>query len=82
MQFIHTHSAEEIAAKMPDDYQKDKAMYVSALKASLPMYTVDGKMPADGPDTVLKVLAAFNPSVKGKHIDLAKTYTNEFVTSK
>lgn len=82
MQFIHTHSAEEIAAKMPDDYQKDKAMYVSALKASLPMYTVDGKMPADGPATVLKVLAAFNPSVKGKHIDLAKTYTNEFVTSK
>ncbi|RKP50492.1 ABC transporter substrate-binding protein [Trinickia fusca] len=82
MQFIHTHSADEIAAKMPADYQKDKALYVSALKASLPMYTADGKMPADGPDTVLKVLAAFNPSVKGKHVDLSKTYTNEFVTAK
>jgi NitT/TauT family transport system substrate-binding protein len=82
MQFIHTHSAEEIAAKMPDDYQRDKPLYVSALKASLPMYTVDGKMPADGPATVLKVLAAFNPSVKGKHIELGKTYTNEFVSSK
>ncbi|WP_434106612.1 ABC transporter substrate-binding protein [Paraburkholderia caffeinilytica] len=82
MQFIHTHSAEEIAAKMPDDYQKDKALYVSALKASLPMFTKDGKMPADGPETVLKVLSAFNPSVKGKHIELAKTYTNEFTGSK
>ncbi len=82
MQFIHTHSAEEIAAKMPADYQKDKALYVSALKASLPMYTSDGKMPADGPQTVLKVLSAFKPSVKGKHIDLSKTYTNEFVTAK
>lgn len=82
MQFIHTHSAEEIAAKMPDDYQKDKQLYVSALKASLPMYTVDGKMPADGPATVLKVLSAFNPSVKGKHVELGKTYTNEFVGSK
>jgi NitT/TauT family transport system substrate-binding protein len=82
MQFIHTHSAEEIAAKMPDDYQKDKQLYVSALKASLPMYTVDGKMPADGPATVLKVLSAFNPSVKGKHIELGKTYTNEFVSSR
>lgn len=82
MQFIHTHSADEIAAKMPADYQKDKALYVGALKASLPMYTADGKMPADGPDTVLKVLAAFNPSVKGKHVDLSKTYTNEFVTGK
>ena len=82
MQFIHTHSAEEIAAKMPDDYQKDKPLYVSALKASLPMYTADGKMPADGPSTVLKVLSAFNPSVKGKHIELGKTYTNEFVSGK
>ncbi|CAJ3445339.1 ATP-binding cassette, ABC transporter [Burkholderia pseudomallei] len=82
MQFIHTHSAEEIAAKMPADYQKDKALYVSALKASLPMYTPDGRMPADGPATVLKVLSAFNPSVKGKHIDLSKTYTNDFVSAK
>ncbi|WP_296660168.1 ABC transporter substrate-binding protein [Paraburkholderia sp.] len=82
MQFIHTHSAEEIAAKMPNDYQKDKTLYVSALKASLPMYTSDGKMPADGPATVLKVLSSFNPSVKGKHVDLSRTYTNEFVSPK
>ncbi|WP_425330244.1 ABC transporter substrate-binding protein [Trinickia soli] len=82
MQFIHTHSADEIAAKMPADYQKDKTLYVNALKASLPMYTVDGKMPADGPETVLKVLSGFNPAVKGKHVDLSKTYTNEFVAAK
>ncbi|CAB3787527.1 hypothetical protein LMG28688_02486 [Paraburkholderia caffeinitolerans] len=82
MEFIHTHSAEDIAAKMPADYQKDKALYVTALKASLPMYTADAKMPADGPATVLKVLSAFNPSVKGKHVDLARTYTNEFVSAK
>ena len=34
------------------------------------MFTADAKMPADGPATVLKVLSDFNPSVKGKHIDL------------
>jgi NitT/TauT family transport system substrate-binding protein len=80
LQYLHTHSADEIAAQMPKDYYgSDKALYVSALKASLPMYTVDGKMPADGPDTVLKVLAGFNPSVKDKHIDLSRTFTNQFV---
>ncbi|HEX7908843.1 MAG TPA: ABC transporter substrate-binding protein [Paraburkholderia sp.] len=80
LQYIHTHSAEEIAEQMPKDYiGSDKALYVSALKASLPMFTVDGKMPADGPDTVLKVLAGFNPSVKDRHIDLSRTYTNQFV---
>ncbi|MFM0253242.1 ABC transporter substrate-binding protein [Paraburkholderia sediminicola] len=80
LQYLHTHSAEDIAAQMPKDYiGNDKALYVSALKASLPMYTVDGKMPADGPETVLKVLAAFNPSVKDRHIDLSRTFTNQFV---
>ena len=82
MQFISTHSADEIAAKMPADYQKDKELYLMALKASLPMFTKDAKMPKDGPETVLKVLAGFNPSVKGKHVDLSKTYTNAFVESK
>jgi NitT/TauT family transport system substrate-binding protein len=80
LQYLHTHSAEEIAAQMPKDYTgNDKALYVSALKASLPMFTVDGKMPADGPATVLKVLSAFKPSVKSRHIDLSRTFTNQFV---
>ena len=47
--------------------------------ASLPMFTADWRMPADGPQTVLKVLSTFKPAVRGAHIDLAKTYTTQFV---
>jgi NitT/TauT family transport system substrate-binding protein len=36
-------------------------------------------MPAGGPQTVLSVLQGFDPGVKGKTIDLSKTYTTEFV---
>ncbi len=80
LKFINTHSAAEITEKMPKDYYgNNKALYVQALQNSLPMYSPDGRMPKDGPETVLKVLSAFNPNVKGKHIDLSKTYTNEFV---
>ncbi|GAA0746627.1 ABC transporter substrate-binding protein [Ideonella azotifigens] len=83
MQYISTHSAEDIAEKMPKDYYgNDKALYVSALKASLPMFTSDGRMPAGGPETVLKVLAATKPAIKGKNIDLSKTYTNAFLAAK
>ena len=39
-------------------------------------------MPADGPPTVLAVLSAFSKSVKGKQIDLSKTYTTAFVTQR
>jgi len=38
-----------------------------------------GIMPPDGPQTCLAVLSAFNPAVKGKSIDLSKTYTDAFV---
>ncbi|RAR47921.1 NitT/TauT family transport system substrate-binding protein [Paraburkholderia unamae] len=80
LHYIQTHSAEEIADKMPSDYYGgDKSLYVKALKASMSMYSPDGKMPQGGPETVLKVMTEFNSNIKGKHIDLSKTYTNQFV---
>ncbi|CAN5356414.1 ABC transporter substrate-binding protein [soil metagenome] len=82
MEYIHTHSAAEIADKVPRDYYgNDKALYVEALKASLPMFTTDGKMPEGGPETVLKVLAANKPSIKSKNIDLSKTYSNAYLAA-
>ncbi|RQS26468.1 MULTISPECIES: ABC transporter substrate-binding protein [unclassified Burkholderia] len=80
LHFIQTHTAEQIADRMPADYYGgNKALYVQALKASLPMYSPDGKMPDGGPETVLRVMSAFNPHIKGKHINLSRTYTNSFV---
>ncbi len=80
MRFINTHSAEEIADKMPKDfYVGDKDGYVKALAEGKAQYTPDGVMPEGGPETVLKVLQSFSKSVKGKQIDLSKTYTTEFV---
>jgi NitT/TauT family transport system substrate-binding protein len=80
LKWIHSHSAEEIAAKMPQDYYAgDKDLYIAALKGSLDMFTPDGRMPADGPPTVLNVLSAFDKNIQGKQIDLSATYTNEFV---
>jgi NitT/TauT family transport system substrate-binding protein len=80
LKFINTHSAEEIAAKMPKDfYVGDPDGYVKALAAGKAMFTPDGVMPADGPKTVLAVLSAFKKDLQGKEIDLSKTYTTEFV---
>ncbi|MBV8211103.1 MAG: ABC transporter substrate-binding protein [Burkholderiaceae bacterium] len=82
LKFMASHSGEEIAAKMPADYVgKDPAMYASALAAGKSQFTADGVMPANGPETVLKVLSAFDRAVMGKKIDLAKTYTTEFVSA-
>jgi NitT/TauT family transport system substrate-binding protein len=80
MQYLSTHSAEEVAEKMPRDfYGNDKALYVQALKGSLPMFTADARMPVGAPETALAVLSAFKPQVKNAKIDLSKTYTNAFL---
>jgi len=80
LKFINTHSAAEIAEKMPKDfYVGDKDGYIAALGAGKGMFTPDGVMPEDGPKTVLAVLSEFSKNVKGKQIDLSKTYTTEFV---
>lgn len=80
MRFIASHSAAEIAEKMPKDYLVgDKDLYIQGLADGKAQFTPDGRMPADGPETVLKVLAAFSKNVQGKQIDLSKTYTTVFV---
>ena len=80
LKWIHSHTAADIAAKMPADYSAgDPALYETALQASLPMFTPDGRMPVGAPELVLHVLQTFDDNVKGKTIDLTQTYTTEFV---
>lgn len=80
LKFINTHSAAEIAEKMPSDfYAGDQDGYVKALDAGKGMFTPDGVMPEDGPKTVLAVLQTFKKELQDKQIDLSKTYTTEFV---
>ncbi|MEV6009522.1 ABC transporter substrate-binding protein [Streptomyces sp. NPDC051976] len=80
LKWMSTHSPQEIAAKMPADYAQGGAdLYAQSIKSTLPMFTTDGVMPADGPQTVLNVLKAFNPNLQHATVDLNKTYTTEFV---
>ena len=80
LKFINTHTADEIADKMPKEYfAGNRDMYVKALAGGKGMFTPDGVMPAGGPETVLAVLSGFSKNVKGKTIDLSKTFTTEYV---
>jgi NitT/TauT family transport system substrate-binding protein len=80
LRYINTHSAKEIAEKLPPEYYAgNKQLYIDALESGKQMFTPDGVMPAEGPATVLKVLATFDKAVEGKTINLSSTYTTEFV---
>jgi NitT/TauT family transport system substrate-binding protein len=78
--WIHSHSAEDIMAKMPEEMVgKNKALYLAALKNTIPMYSETGKMDPKGADAVLAVFSEGSPEVAKANIDVSKTYTNTFV---
>jgi NitT/TauT family transport system substrate-binding protein len=80
MKWISTHSPQEIADKLPADYQAgDPAAYVQALTDSMGMFTKDGRMPQGGPEFVLQTLSSFSPELQAKQIDLSKTWDPSFV---
>jgi NitT/TauT family transport system substrate-binding protein len=80
LKWIHSHTPEEIMAKMPPEMVgKDKDLYLAALKNTIPMYSESGKMDPKGAAAVLAVFSQSSPDVAKANIDLSKTYTNKFV---
>jgi NitT/TauT family transport system substrate-binding protein len=80
LKWIHTHTPEEIMAKMPSELiGADKALYLAALKNTIPMYSQTGLMDPKGAKAVLDVFSQSSPDVAKANIDLSKTYTNRFV---
>jgi NitT/TauT family transport system substrate-binding protein len=80
LKWIHSHTAEEIADKMPPELVgKDKAGYIAALKNTMPMYSETGLMDPKGAAAVLAVFSQSSPEVAKANIDVSKTYTNKYV---
>jgi len=79
LKWMKSHSASDIADKMPAEYYVgDKASYVQDLQSQLGIFGSDCKMPADGPTNVAKIESTYVPKYKGKSANLSETYTNEF----
>ena len=79
LKWMSTHTAAEIAAKVPADYYAgNKAAYITALEGQKSSFSTDGLMPTSGAETVLSVETKYVASMQGKTVDLTKTYTNEF----
>ena len=81
MHWIHTHTAAQIAAKMPAQFVSNnltsRSDYVTALAKDKGQFLANGVMPKSGPATVYKV-----EKLAGKitgPVSLKTTYTNAFV---
>jgi NitT/TauT family transport system substrate-binding protein len=80
LKWLQTATGAELINTVPESYLLgDRALYLDSWQHVKEAMSPDGLMPADGPATSLKTLQAFDDTVKGKPIDLSKTWTNDFV---
>jgi len=80
LQWMHEHSAQEIAQRTPKALRgEDDAVYAEALQNSMPMFSLDGRMSAEGAAAVRDLLAGSMEKVRAATIDLSKTYTNDLL---
>ena len=80
LNWMQEASPQQILATVPEEYLLgNKAMYLFAYNNVKTAYSKDGYISDAGAKTTLKALASFNPNIKPGEINLAQTYTNEFV---
>ncbi|SIT43466.1 ABC-type nitrate/sulfonate/bicarbonate transport system, periplasmic component protein [Paraburkholderia piptadeniae] len=80
LKWLQTATGTELINTVPESYLLgDRALYLDSWQHVKEAMSPDGLMPADGPATSLKTLQAFDDTVKGKPIDLSKSWTNDFV---
>lgn len=78
--FIADHSGEEIAAEMPETFAGgDPEQYAAVIEELKKTLSTDGAFSEAGIESVLNTQRIANPEVGETEIDLAETYTNEFV---
>ena len=83
LRWMQSHSPQEIAARTPKTFRgEDDALYAEALTASMPMFSPDGVMAADGAAEVRTLLAGSIDKVRTASVDISKTYSNEFVNGR
>jgi len=78
--WAHSHSPAQIAAAMPLEFAgPDRNLYLTTIASAAGTISVDGRMSVAGAEAVRRMLAVSMPDVAGAEIDLAATFTNEFL---
>ena len=80
LKWLATAKPEEIADLVPPAYHfGDRALYVQAVRNSMPTYSRTGIPSRDGMASVLELVRTLDPELQGAKIDLATTFEDRFV---
>ncbi|WP_240462217.1 ABC transporter substrate-binding protein [Burkholderia sp. Nafp2/4-1b] len=80
LRWLQTADATAIVQTVPESYLLgDRTLYLEAWRQAREAISPDGRFPADGPSTALRMLQASDPRVRDQAIDIRRTFTNAFV---
>ena len=80
LKFIHASNADQILAILPPAIVgANPSLYRASIEKNLNTVAANGLISESAAANVLRVVATADPKVGGSKIDLAATYTNEFV---
>lgn len=80
LKWLEKASPEDVAKVVPEEYLLgDRALYIAAVKASKPTYSLTGVIPESGMKNALNMLVEFDPELKSAKIDLPRTFDGSFV---
>ena len=79
LKWLQTASPGDILKTVPPHYlDGDRTLYVAAFQKVREAISPDGLVPDDGPATVLRAAAGFEPELASAHIETRRLYTNDF----
>ena len=79
--WLAAHTPEEIRERLPEGFRSDDAsMDIEIIRWGIGGLTADGRMPAGAPEAMRRYVAATVENVRNAKIDLAATWTNEYLS--
>jgi NitT/TauT family transport system substrate-binding protein len=80
LKWLQTAGPGDLLKTVPEAYLLgDRALYLASFNQLRESISPTGLMPEDGPRTLSRLLASFDPAFKPDKLDLAATFSNEFV---
>lgn len=80
LKWLQTAAPTDLVKAVPPGYLLgDRGVYLAAFSRVRETYSTNGMMPDDGAATALRVLSRVHPELADTKVDLARTFTNDFV---
>ena len=80
LKWLQTAAPADLIKLVPPSYLLgDRGLYLAAFSRVRETFSPNGLMPDDGPATALRVLGRTGSDVAGAKVDLARTFSNEWV---